>query len=256
MSQKNKKYDCIVIGSGPGGAPFAWRLASKGMNVLVLETGDRYDPHKDYPLDKNNWEERGFPYRKRLKHEFGKSQKLGSTYSSLRSWNKASGKLNPSDERRYYKYQYVLGVGGTTLHFQGEAHRLHLSAFRMKSLFGVAEDWPVSYQDIEPYYSEVERILGVAGPEEIPGRPRSVSYPLPPHKLSYASQVIGKGCKELGLELLPNSVAILSIPYRETPPCNYCNGCVWGCPRKDKGTVDVTFVPKDRSGKEEWPEEG
>jgi choline dehydrogenase-like flavoprotein len=96
----------------------------------------------------------------------------------------------------------------------------------------------------------VEKIVGVAGPNQIPGRPRSASYPLPPHKLSYASQVVEKGCKKLGLELLPNSVAILSQPYRNTPPCNYCNGCVWGCPRKDKGTVDVTFIPlAEKSGR-------
>lgn len=243
MSQKNNKYDCIVIGSGPGGAPFAWRLASKGMRVLILEAGERYNPYKDYALNKNDWETKGFPHRRRIKLTFGKSQSLDEKYKHLKSWNKASGKFNPLGERRYLEYQHVVGVGGTTLHFQGEAHRLHPSAFRMKSLFGVAEDWPIGYKDLEPYYTEVEKIVGVAGPKEIPGRSRSAPYPLPPHKLSYASQVLDKGCKQMGLELLPNSVAILSHSYRDAPPCNYCNGCVWGCPRKDKGTVDVTFIP-------------
>ncbi|MGH7889316.1 MAG: GMC family oxidoreductase N-terminal domain-containing protein, partial [Thermodesulfobacteriota bacterium] len=243
MAIKNKKYDCIVIGSGPGGAPFAWRLASKGMNVLLLEAGSRYDPFTDYSLTKNDWETKGFPFRKKLRHAYGKSQSLDEKYKHLKSWNKSSGDLNPSKERRYAEYQQVVGVGGTTLHFQGEAHRLHPSAFRMKTLFGAAEDWPISYQDLEPYYTEAEKIVGVAGPENIPSRSRSAPYPLAPHKLSFASQVIGKACKKMGMDLVPNSVAILSQAYRNNAPCNYCNGCVWGCPRKDKGSVDVTFIP-------------
>ena len=247
---KKKRYDCIVIGSGPGGAPIAWRLASKGMDVLILEAGPLYDPYKDYPLTQDDWEVKGFPNRTRIKNTFGNSQTLDEKYNNLRSWNKASGKLNRSGERRYLEYQHAVGVGGTTLHFQGEAHRLHPSAFRMKTLFGVAEDWPIRYEDLESYYLEVEKIVGVAGPNEIPSRKRSESYPLPPHKLSYASQVVEKGCKKLGIELQPNSVAILSHPYRNTAPCNYCNGCVWGCPRKDKGSVDVTFIPlTEQTGK-------
>jgi len=55
MPSKDKKYDCVVIGSGPGGAPFAWRLASSGMNVLVLEAGARYNPLKDYALNELDW---------------------------------------------------------------------------------------------------------------------------------------------------------------------------------------------------------
>jgi choline dehydrogenase-like flavoprotein len=249
MPQK-KKYDCIVIGSGPGGAPFAWRLASKGMNVLLLEAGPHYDPYKDYPLNQDDWETKTFPYSTRIRYSFGDSQPLDTKYGNLRSWNKASGKINKSEKRKYAEYQHVSGIGGTTLHFQGEAHRLHPSAFRMKTLFGVAEDWPIGYEDLEPYYLQAEKILGVAGPEGIPSRKRSEPYPLPAHKLSYASQVIEKGCKKLGAELLPNSVAILSSAYRDTPPCNYCNGCTWGCPRKDKGSVDVTFIPlAEKSGK-------
>lgn len=250
MSQKKLKYDCIVIGSGAGGAPFAWRLASKGMNVLILEAGSRYDPYKDYPLNRNDWELKTFPHRTRMRYAFGNAQDLDGQYAHLRSWNKSSGKLNPSKKRRYLEYQHVVGVGGTTLHFQGEAHRLNPSAFRMKTLFGVSEDWPISYEDLEPYYTEVEKIVGVAGPKEVPFRRRSEPYPLPPHKLSFASQVIEKGCKKLELELVPNSVAILSHSYRGAVSCNYCNGCVWGCPRKDKGSVDVTFIPlAEKSGK-------
>ncbi len=250
MSQEKHRFDCIVIGSGAGGASFAWRLASRGMSVLILEAGGRYDPYKDYPLNLNDWETKTFPYRTRIDHAFGATQELDDKHSDLKSWNIASNKLNRSNSRKYLEYQHVVGVGGTTLHFQGEAHRLNPSAFRMKTLFGAGEDWPIGYEDLEPYYGEVEKIVGVAGPKEIPYRKRSSPYPLPPHKLSYASQKIEKGCKKLGLELLPNSVAILSTAYRDTAPCNYCNGCVWGCPRKDKGSVDVTFIPlAEKSGR-------
>ncbi|MGQ0794072.1 MAG: GMC family oxidoreductase [Deltaproteobacteria bacterium] len=251
MAQKKKKYDCVVIGSGPGGAPFAWRLASRGMDVLLLEAGGRFDPYRDYPLSQNDWELKTFPHSSSIRQVYGEAQPLDDKFEHLKSWNKASGKFNNQKTRKYAAYQHVSGLGGATLHFQGEAHRLSQSAFRMKSLFGVAEDWPIGYGDLEPYYTEVEKILGVAGPEgALPNRPRAAPYPLPAHKLSYASQVIQRGCKKLGLSLTPNTVAILSAPYRGTPPCNYCNGCTWGCPRKDKGSVDVTFIPLlEKTGK-------
>ncbi len=113
----------------------------------------------------------------------------------------------------------------------------------MKTLYGESIDWPIDYKTLEPYYTEVENIIGVAGPDKVPYRPRNKPYPLKPHNLSYASQVIEKACKKQNLNLEPNTVAILSSLYRDAPPCNYCNGCIWGCPRKDKGSVDVTFIP-------------
>lgn len=238
-----KTYDCIVIGSGAGGASFAWRLATKGAKVLILEAGKRYDPSKDYNLTRNDWELTSFPQRTESKQAFGKRQELEEKHKALRSWNKASGFINRTKKRTYIRYSHELGIGGTTLHFQGEAHRLNPVAFRMKSLYGVAQDWPIGYDDLEPYYALVEKTIGVAGPDQIPGRKRSSPYPLPPHRLSYSSQVMGKAIKKLGMNLIPNSVAILSQAYRDTAPCNYCNGCEWGCPRRDKGSADVTFIP-------------
>ncbi len=243
MPSRKEKYDCIVIGSGPGGAPFAWKLASQGMDVLILEAGPRYNPLKDYALDQQDWEIKGFPYKKKIKYTYGKQQTLDPQYDQLKTWNKASGNFNRTKKRYYHKYQQVSGVGGTTLHYQGEAHRLNENAFRMKTLYGESIDWPIDYKTLEPYYTEVENIIGVAGPDKVPYRPRNKPYPLKPHNLSYASQVIEKACKKQNLNLEPNTVAILSSLYRDAPPCNYCNDCMWGCPRKDKGSVDVTFIP-------------
>ena len=204
MSPKKEKYDCIVIGSGPGGAPFAWKLASEGMDVLILEAGPRYNPYKDYALDQQDWETKGFPYKKIIKNTFGKRQTLNPQYDQLRSWNKASGKLNRTKKRRYHKYQQVSGVGGSTLHYQGEAHRLNENAFRMKTLYGEAVDWPIDYNTLEPYYDQVEKIIGVAGPDRVPNRPRSEPYPLKPHELSYSSKLIEKVCKKKGIKLDAN----------------------------------------------------
>jgi choline dehydrogenase-like flavoprotein len=117
-------------------------------------------------------------------------------------------------------------------------------AMRMHSRFGVAADWPFDYAELEPFYCEAERIIGVAGPEKDPIRWRSEPYPLPAHEPSYASRKLADGCKELGLSWVPNAMAALSQPYDGRPGCNYCGNCSRGCPRRDKGSVDVTFMHK------------
>jgi choline dehydrogenase-like flavoprotein len=139
-------------------------------------------------------------------------------------------------------YQHVRGIGGTTLHFTGEAHRIHPAAMQMRTRFGVAADWPFDYGALEPYYVEAEELIGVAGPATQGARWRSRGFPLPPHPLCYASQTLGKGARALGLDWQANSRAALSLPWNGRPPCNYCGGCNKGCPIGDKGSADVTFI--------------
>jgi choline dehydrogenase-like flavoprotein len=152
--------------------------------------------------------------------------------------------MNKTQQRLVYGYHHVRGVGGSTLHFTGEAHRLNPRSMRMQSRFGVAADWPFDYAALEPHYCDAERIIGVAGPSDDRARWRSEPYPLPPHRLSYASQKLQEGCTKLGLNWVPNSIAALSQPYDGRPGCNYCGNCGRGCPRQDKGSVDVTFIRK------------
>jgi choline dehydrogenase-like flavoprotein len=240
------KFQVVIIGSGPGGAAIAWSLASAGVKVRILEAGPRYNPVEDYKLAQPSWEQGQFPAKvpTRGRQTYAPLQDLDRRWDTLCSWNHLNGRLINSDQRVFAKYSHVIGVGGTTLHYAGESQRLNPAAMKMQSRFGVAADWPFDYQELEPFYLEAERVIGVAGPEADPTRPRSAQYPLRPHRMSYATQKLGEGCGKLGLSWIPNPVASLSRPYDGRPPCNYCGQCARGCPRLDKGTADITFVAK------------
>lgn len=236
-------FDVVIIGSGAGGGASAWGLARHGLKVLLLEAGPAYSP-AEYPLDKEEWEELSFPDRvsHKERYTFGPLQPLAPESASLRSWNHISGYKNTTDHRAAGTYLHMRGVGGSTLVFSGEAQRLHPGAMQMQTRFGVAADWPLSYAELEPYYCLAEQIVGVAGASDDAVRPRSAPYPLPAHRLSYASTRVAEGCRSLGLKLRPNPVAILSRPYDGRPECNYCAQCNRGCSRTDKGSTDVTFI--------------
>jgi choline dehydrogenase-like flavoprotein len=112
----------------------------------------------------------------------------------------------------------------------------------MRSLFGVGEDWPLDFEELERYYGLAESRIGVAAPAN-PHRPRASAPRFPAHPLSYASARLVPAFAAAGLTLIPNSLAILPRAFRGRPACNYCNGCAQGCPIGDKGSADVTFVP-------------
>ncbi|MBF0319917.1 MAG: GMC family oxidoreductase [Nitrospirae bacterium] len=238
-------FDVVIIGSGAGGGASAWGLTRHGLKVIVLEAGPAYSP-SEYNLTRDTWEQSAFPDRARHKgnYSFGPMQRLRPQLKGLRSWSHIDGFTNNTDYRASGTYHHMRGVGGSTLIFSAEAHRLHPDSMKMRSRFGVAGDWPLTYSELEPYYCIVERIIGVAGPSGDTVRYRSEPYPLPPHRISYASTKIREGCLKLGLNLAINPVAILSRPYDGRPECNYCANCYRGCPRTDKGSVDVTFIRK------------
>ncbi|MCB2102766.1 MAG: GMC family oxidoreductase [Rhodobacterales bacterium] len=245
MSARQDSPQVVIIGAGAGGGACAWALAQAKVPVLVLEAGPRYDPTSDYRLDRNDWEQGGFPAKVPTegRQTVAPLQDLDPQWRDLRSWNRTLGNLNTGTRRRSVGYQHAVGVGGSTLRYTGEAHRLNPAAFRMRSRFGVGADWPLSYEDLEPLYAIAEKVVGVSGPAGDDARcPRSAPYPLPPHAISYAGQRVAQGCRALGLSFLPNPVAALSAIYDDRPPCNYCGNCANGCSRQDKGSTDLTFL--------------
>lgn len=243
MSNSEQSYDAVIVGSGAGGGTAAWYLSHHGWNVLVIEAGPSFFPEKDYLAATSRWES-PFPQKRYSRGNYGyaEMQQLSDTNGDLRSWNHIQGNLNKTDRRIPFGYQHVQGVGGSSLHFSGEAHRLNPRSMNMFSEFGLSADWPFSYHDLEPFYSQAEQLVGVSGPNFDNSRPRSEPYPQNPHKQSYSSQLLKQVFKDRNLNLIENSLAILSTNKHGRPECNYCNCCLKGCPRTDKGSIDVTYM--------------
>jgi choline dehydrogenase-like flavoprotein len=239
---KNDDSDVIIIGSGAGGGTAAWALSRKGIKVTLLEAGPSYSA-LDYHLDKEGWE-KSFPHKLNPNSSYlvAPMQKLAIENDDLRSWNHIQGRLNVTDTRQSQGYHHVKGVGGSSLHFTGEAHRLNPLSFKHYSQHGVAADWPLSYQDLEPYYVEAETFVGVAGEQSFSETLGARGHFQPAHNLSYASQHIARGFDKCGLSIKKNSLAVLSRSKQGRPPCNYCGGCLRGCSVGDKGSIDITYI--------------
>ncbi len=237
-------YDVVIVGAGAGGGSVAYGLARAGIRVLLLEAGPRFEPARDFRLDLPTWELTRFPHKpgSRGSYSYASLQMLDPHRQHLRSYNACTGRLVPGDRRHADGYHHVRGVGGSTLHFTGEAHRMNPRALRLYSDHGVGADWPLDYATLEPWYEQAEQVVGVAGPAQTAQRPRRNPCPQPAHDLSWASRKLADGAAFLGWGWEANTLAALSRPYAERPGCNYCLQCNRGCPRGDKGSVDVTFL--------------
>jgi len=248
ITTRPETFDAIVVGSGAGGGFAAMGLAEAGMRVLLLERGRRFEPRRDFPMNHADWELRPRAFRDTegpaghdmsLVLEDGAS--LDPRYAHLRS-SSARGEEGKRSRRAPFRYERVFGLGGTTLHYQGEAHRFSDHAFRPASLYGLGVDWPVSYAELAPYYELAEQVLGVAGDAANPFKPPRGPFPTPAHKLSYASQRIAAGASKLGWALLPNSLALPTRSIDGRPPCQRSGGCVQGCIFSAKSSVDLTAI--------------
>lgn len=246
----NDHYDVVIIGSGPGGGASALALSKAGISVLVLESGPQYNPDKDYKVEQPNWESSEFPVKgKEHSHSFASMQTLAEKWDDLRSWNHITGKMIKSPQRAGYKYHHVRGVGGASLKFSAESHRLNPLAMKMQSNFGVAADWPMEPSELNGHYEQAEHYLAVSGLHRNQLKAKNQNL-LPPHELSYSSQILGNGAKSLGWDWQANTVAIPSKPFVNRPSCNYCGQCSRGCSRQDKGSADIAFIrPAINTGK-------
>lgn len=105
-------------------------------------------------------------------------------------------------------------------------------------------DWPLTFEDLEPYYEEVEEALRIAGPTFYPWGKRRKRYPQREHELNASAQVLVRGCTKLGIPVAPAPIATLSAPHNDRPPCVYRGFCNYGCTTNAKSSVLVTYIPR------------
>ena len=134
------------------------------------------------------------------------------------------------------------GVGGSTLFWEGYTPRFHASDFRLHSLYGRGTDWPITYEDLEPYYAKAEVGLGVAGTVDNPfASARSGPFPLPAFEHSYSDAFFAKACNRLGIAFTKLPQARNSVLYGERPQCSGCSTC-YVCPTGAKATTELTHI--------------
>ena len=227
-------FDVLVIGSGAGGGMAALRLCERGFKVGLVERGPRFDPKKDYILNYSDWELREDPLDDAKRHE----QTIDRAY---RTTFQAHGKQRSRSALNYHRVQ---GVGGSTLHYQGEAHRFAEHAFSTRTDFNYGVNWPFDYAELRPYYKQAEDLLGVAGEIGNPFKPARSAFPTPAHALSARSVALAKAAKKAGFSLLPNPLALPSKSTDGRLPCQHSGGCNYGCVFKAKSSIDQAIIPR------------
>jgi choline dehydrogenase-like flavoprotein len=223
-----ERSDVLVIGSGAAGAAVTKRLIDLGAKVVCLEQGDWVKP-SDYPSTRPNWEialHRG-PF-----HFSPNVRKRPEDYPVL------AGGGNPPNILMFN------AVGGSTIHWTGHFPRFHPSDFRVKTLDGVSDDWPISYRDLERYYDMNDREMGVAGLAGDPANPPRAPRPTRPLPLGVLGETIARGFDKLGWYWWVSDNAIISSDYDGRPACDLHGKCMLGCPIGSKASTDVNYWPK------------
>ena len=217
--------DVLIIGAGASGAAFAWSLAETRMNILCLEQGDWMDPAR-YPSDGHRL---GDARARRLRAQ---PERRGGGPRTIRS-------TTPSRRSRPSMFN---AVGGSTILYAAHFPRLHPSDFRVRTLDGVADDWPIDYATLAPYYAQNDRMMGVAGLAGDPAYPPK-EVPLPPVPLGKLGETIARGFNSLGWHWWPSDSAIATRAYEGRAPCINLGPCITGCAQGAKASTDVTYWP-------------
>ena len=223
-----ERADVLVIGSGAAGAAVTKRLSDLGAKVVCLEQGDWVD-RQDYPSTRADWE---IALRRGPFHFNPNVRKRPEDYPIV-----STGGHPPT-------VLMFNAVGGSTIHYTAHFPRFHPSDFRVKSLDDVADDWPIRYEDLEPYYDMNDGEMGVAGLAGDPANPPRSPRPTPPLPLGELGETIGRGFDKLGWYWWVSDNAIVSRYYQDRLACGLHGKCMLGCPFGSKASTDVSYWPK------------
>lgn len=233
----DKPVDFVIVGSGSAGGILAKELSTGGFSVVVLEQGP-FREAKDFTHDE-------FDVFMMSELSGGAAHPDNQTFRD--------------DETKVAEVQrtqgpapamYAPGVGGASVHFSANFWRLREIDFNERSVLGAISgtnfaDWPITYDELEPYYTKVDWEIGVSGAPGPFDSPRSKPFPVPPLPIKSSGALLEKGAKALGLHAQAAPMAILSKPHNGRPACINCGYCMgFGCEVGAKSSTLAAMIPQ------------
>ena len=228
IQPREEIHDVVVIGSGAGGATVAHVLTGLGVRVTLLEAGPLLDPYREFK--EHHWpyeyEHRGAePGGRRY---FGEGKPFGFFSTTSGGWELDGEPYTVADDTDDFWWFRSRIVGGRTNHYGRMTFRFSDYDFNPRDRDGLGWNWPITYEDIAPYYDKAEAFIGVTGSREgIRSAPDGVFHDPPPPKAH--ELLIQRASHRLGIPCIPNRRAVITRPLNGRPPCHYCGQCSRGC---------------------------
>ena len=227
-------HDVVIVGSGAGGGMAAKVLTEAGANVLMLEAGVMFDTRRDSKM-------MAWPYQSPRRGLPVPERQFGEFDAGWGGWTLEGEPYTTAPGERFDWFRTRM-LGGRTNHWGRISLRFGPDDFRRKSLDGLGDDWPITYDDLKPYYDSIDRYIGLFGSNEgLPNDPDGIFQP-PPKPRCY-ELLIKQASERLNIRCIPIRLSILTQPLNDRPACHYCGQCGRGCAAHANFSSPSVLIP-------------
>jgi choline dehydrogenase-like flavoprotein len=240
VRRARQDYDVVIVGSGAGGGMAAYQLTKAGAKVALIEAGPMWFSTKDSVMMK-------WPYQSPRRGKSTPDKPFGEFDGCIGGWNVEGEPFTQAPGTRFDWWRARM-LGGRTNHWGRISLRFGPYDFRRKSMDGLGDDWPITYDEMKPYYDDVDRLIGVYGSNEgFENEPDGVF--LPPPKPRCTEVWVQKASNKLGIPCVPSRLSILTKPHNGRAACHYCGQCNRGCASNSNfSSPGVLLIPAMATG--------
>ena len=232
-----KTYDVCIVGSGAGGGMSAYVLTQAGADVVMLEAGGPWDNATDSKM--LEW-----PYQSPRRGRGSKERPFGEFDGCIGGWE-IDGEPYTTATGTTFDWWRARMVGGRTNHWGRISLRFGPDDFRRRNIDGLGDNWPITYDDVKPYYDRVDRLIGLFGSAEgLHNHPDGIFQP-PPAPRCY-ELLIKQAADKLRITCIPARLSILTQPLNGRPACHHCGQCNRGCKTNSNFSSSGVLIPPAR----------
>lgn len=233
IQEGQKEYDVCIVGSGAGGGMAAKTLTEAGADVIMLEAGPWFDS-ESFAMFK-------WPYESPRRGASTPKQEFGEFDACFGGFN-VDGEPYTTTNGTNFSWFRARMLGGRTNHWGRISLRFGPEDFKARSKDGIGEDWPITYEEIKPYYDELDRTIGIFGTNEgIYNEPDGI-FMDPPKPRCY-ELFVKDACDDMDIPVIPSRMSIITESLGDRPACHYCGQCNRSCGTHSNFSTPSVLLP-------------